>query len=386
MDRRRLISACTALLLCLQSVSAQDPEVAQIKERELEAVRERISALKRSMDRRAIERDRITGELQAAEVSIGERRLALADLERQRAYSERRKVELDAEAEEKQADLERQAASLSAQVRAAYMNGRRERVRLLLSQRDPAELGRAMTYYRYFSDYRASEIAAVTATLEALEKARADAAAEAARLTRLEQSRSRELEALETSQMERRTLLASLNRRIAEEGSEVERLAAQERDLSRLIEELQSILSDYPISSEAPFSELRGRLTWPVAGALIHDFGQPRATGELRWNGVVLNAPRGREVRAVYHGRVAFADWLAGMGLLVIVDHGEGYLTLYGYNETTLKIAGEWVAPGDVIATVGESGGQPQPALYFELRKGKTPIDPRSWFKRQPRS
>jgi septal ring factor EnvC (AmiA/AmiB activator) len=166
----------------------------------------------------------------------------------------------------------------------------------------------------------------------------------------------------------------------------VNRLAAQEKDLTRLIAELTSILSDYPISSEQPFREHKGRLTWPVAGALRHDFGQPRVGGNIKWNGVVLAAPRGREVRAVYHGRVAFADWLAGMGLLVIVDHGEGYMTLYGYNETILKNTGDWVAPGDVIATVGDSGGQSQPGLYFELRRGTKPENPRRWVTKKPGS
>lgn len=147
---------------------------------------------------------------------------------------------------------------------------------------------------------------------------------------------------------------------------------------------MSSILSDYPISSEEPFSAHKGKLTWPVAGTLLHDFGQPRLGGAIKWNGVVLAAPRGREVRAVYHGRIAFADWLAGMGLLVIVDHGDGYMTLYGYNETILKNTGDWVAPGDVIATVGDSGGQSRAALYFELRRGRQPVNPRQWVTRRP--
>ena len=163
-------------------------------------------------------------------------------------------------------------------------------------------------------------------------------------------------------------------------------MAAQEQDLARLIAELTSILSDYPITSEEPFSKHKGRLTWPIAGNLLHDFGQPRGTGSVKWNGVVLAAPRGREVRSIYHGRVVFADWLAGMGLLVIVDHGEGYMTLYGYNETTLKRAGDWVAPGDVIATVGDSGGQQQTGLYFEVRQGTKAVNPRSWVSRQPKT
>ena len=107
--------------------------------------------------------------------------------------------------------------------------------------------------------------------------------------------------------------------------------------------------------------------------------------GKIKWNGVVLAAPRGREVRAIYHGRIAFADWLAGMGLLVIVDHGEGYMTLYGYNETILKSTGDWVAPGDAIATVGDSGGQSEAGLYFEIRKGTSPVSPRAWVSKQPK-
>ena len=255
---------------------------------------------------------------------------------------------------------------------------------MLLNQHDPATIGRPMAYYRYLSEHRGDNIEAVNGHIRELTELRQQAAQEEARIAGLARARTAELSELSQAQEERQALLASLKAKIAEEGSEIERLAAQEKDLARLIEELTSILSDYPITSEEPFSGLKGRLTWPVAGTLIRDFGQPRASGRLKWNGVVLAAPRGREIRAIYHGRVIFADWLAGMGLLVIVDHGESYMTLYGYNETTLKTAGDWVAPGDVIATVGDSGGQLEPGLYFEIRKGTQPLNPRSWVKRRP--
>ena len=287
------------------------------------------------------------------------------------------------EYDEEEQDLDEESKALAAQVRTAYMSGSQERVKLLLNQRDPATLGRLMAYYRYLNDYRSSNIEAVVAEIRKLDELHGRIAAEEARLANLVQERYNELGQLGASQDKRKALLDSLRRRMDEEGREVERLAAQEQDLTRLIAELTSILSDYPISSEQPFGELRGKLTWPVAGRLLHDFGQPRAGG-IKWNGVVLAAPRGREVRAVYHGRVAFADWLAGMGLLVIVDHGDGYMTLYGYNETILKDTGDWVAPGDVIATVGDSGGQPQASLYFELRRGKRPENPRRWVTRTP--
>lgn len=315
---------------------------------------------------------------------ISERRIRLKELERERAYSAKRKDELDEQLRMREAELDGESKELADQVRAAYMSGSQERIKLLLNQRDPATLGRLMAYYGYFNDYRADNIESVTAAIRELAELRSQVAAEEARIADIAKIRYAELTELNVAQDKRQQLLASLQERIADEGREVERLAAQEKDLSRLIAELTSILSDYPISSEEPFSEHKGRLTWPVAGSLMHDFGQPRVGGRLKWNGVVLAAPRGREVRSVYHGRVVFADWLAGMGLLVIVDHGESYMTLYGYNETILKNTGDWVAPGDVIATVGDSGGRAQSSLYFELRRGTKPVNPGLWVTRRP--
>ena len=373
-----------ALLLVAIAGHAQQEDLSRIKESELEAVRQRISDLKTSMDESAAERDRLTVELQDIEVAIAEQRTRIKEIEQQEAYTANKKAALDRELAEREASLDDESTALAAQVRAAYMSGSQEKIRLLLNQQDPATLGRLMAYYRYLNDYRAGNIEAVIEQIRELEALRAKIAAEAARLAQLGKERYAELTRLNESQESRTELLSRLRQKIADEGREVERLAQQEQDLVRLIAELSTILSDYPISSEEPFSSHKGRLTWPVAGTLLHDFGQPRAGGKIRWNGVVLGAPRGQEVRAVYHGRVAFADWLAGMGLIVIVDHGENYLTLYGYNETLLKKAGDWVAPGDVIATVGDSGGQAQAGLYFELRRGTRPVNPRQWITKRP--
>jgi len=375
-----LLTACVSA----PAIADSEGELAKVKERELEAVRERISDLKASMDRAAEERDRLTGELQDIEVQISLQRTRLKEIEREQRFTENKKQALDAELAEREAHLEAESRELAAQVRAAYMSGGQEKIKLLLNQRDPATLGRLVAYYRYLNNHRADNISAVNDEIRKLNELQSRIAAEVARLSRLADSRYAELTELNTSMEQRQSLLANLRKKISDEGREVERLAAQEQDLTRLIAELTSILSDYPISSEQPFSQHKGRLTWPVAGTLIHDFGQPRVGGKIKWNGVVLAAPRGREVRAVYHGRVAFADWLAGMGLLVIVDHGEGYMTLYGYNETILKNAGDWVAPGDVIATVGDSGGQPQASVYFELRSGTRPVNPREWVTKRP--
>ncbi len=381
-----LIVALFALAVAATVARAQDTGLTQIKERELEVVRDKISTLKSSMDKRASNRDRVTGELQAAESRIVEKRIRLKDLQRQRDFSQKKKTDLDKRLQAREAELSAESAQLEAQVRTAYTSGQQERLKLLLNQHDPATIGRLLTYYRYMSEFRGDNISAVNRHIAALTDLRQQAAVEENRIAGLARAQAAELDALNAAQNQRQDLLATLKAKIAEEGSQIQRLAAEEQDLARLIAELTSILSDYPITSEEPFSKFRGRLTWPVAGTLLHDFGQPRASDQVKWNGVVLAAPRGREVRSIYHGRVVFADWLAGMGLLVIVDHGEGYMTLYGYNETTLKSAGDWVAPGDVIATVGDSGGQQQSGLYFEIRKGTKPVNPRRWVSKQPKT
>jgi septal ring factor EnvC (AmiA/AmiB activator) len=385
MKFRLLPGVLPVLLLLAGQALTEEDGLARVKERELERVRERISELKGRMDDRAAERDRITADLQATEVLIAKQRIQLAELERQKTFSENRIRELAGQVRAREAELGRETDLLAAQVRAAYTNGRQERIKLLLNQHDPSSLGRMMAYYRYLSEHRGENIDAVNKHLSELASLHSGAASERDRLAVLASARQQELASLDKAQGQRKHLLVTLQARMREEGTEIERLAAEEKDLTRLIAELTSILSDYPITSEAPFTELKGGLTWPVAGTLLHDFGQPRAGGTLKWNGVVLAAPRGREVRAIYHGRVVFADWLAGLGLLVIVDHGEGYMTLYGYNETTLKSTGDWVAPGDVIATVGDSGGQSRSSLYFEIRQGAKAIDPRGWITRQPR-
>jgi septal ring factor EnvC (AmiA/AmiB activator) len=380
------LTALGILVLAVPASRAQEPGLGKVKEQELEEVRQKISQLKRAMDKRAADRDRVSGDLQAAEVDISEKRIHLKELQRQQDFSERKKKQLDQRRAELDARLASESDQLARQVRAAYSSGRQERLKLLLNQQDPATLGRVLAYYRYLSEYRGRNIATVTSTRNDVALLRDEVAAEESRLTRLARVRYAELTELNNAQEKRRELLAGLQTRLRQEGTEMQRLAMEEEDLARLIRELTSILSDYPISSEEPFSSFKGRLTWPVAGRLMHEFGQPRAGGGVNWNGVVLAAPRGREVRTIYHGRVVFADWLAGLGLLVIIDHGEGYMTLYGYNESILTSAGDRVAPGDVIATVGDSGGQQQASLYFEIRKGTQPVNPRGWVTRQPKT
>jgi septal ring factor EnvC (AmiA/AmiB activator) len=151
-------------------------------------------------------------------------------------------------------------------------------------------------------------------------------------------------------------------------------------ELQSLVDELTRLLTSLPISDAEPFAKTRGRLEWPTDGRIMQRFGQSRADGRLRWDGVLLAAGAGEDVRAVHHGRVVYADWLQGMGLLVIIEHGNGYLSLYGHNQDVIAEIGEWVTPGAVIAHVGDSGGRAIPGLYFEIRKDGKPVDPDGWM------
>ena len=154
--------------------------------------------------------------------------------------------------------------------------------------------------------------------------------------------------------------------------------------LQKLIDSIQEIFDDAPEVEEIarqPFADLKGKLAWPVKGKLRKMFGRRKPLSNLRWQGVLIEAPSGRYVRAVSHGRVAFADWLRGFGNLIIIDHGNSYLSLYGHNESLFKAAGEWVEAGDVIGSTGDSGGQAKSGLYFEIRRNGKPQNPTRWCK-----
>src|SRR6202012_4553842 len=159
----------------------------------------------------------------------------------------------------------------------------------------------------------------------------------------------------------------------------LERLQGQQEALAALLRDLNRAIEPLPGVVNGAFGTLRGRLAWPVRGRLAARFGQVRAGG-LKWDGMLIDTQRGADVRAVYRGRVIYADWLPGLGLLTIIDHGEGYLSLYGHNDRLFKAVGDRVSAGDVIAASGDSGGSSRPQLYFEIRKGGRPIDPVPWF------
>ncbi|MEE9571042.1 MAG: peptidoglycan DD-metalloendopeptidase family protein, partial [Gammaproteobacteria bacterium] len=265
--------------------------------------------------------------------------------------------------------LDRERGVLAEQVLMSYVAGRQEMLKLLLNQGSPSRLGRMVVYYDYLNRARSQRLDAVEVEIETSTRLATESALVARELRRLEQTQTDELNVLESSRTERLSVLAKLEQDLATSGDEMRQLRGEEQRLRELLAGLENSLERFPLEADGDFPRVRGELAWPISGSLVRDFGQARAGGQLRWNGVVVRAPGGTPVRAVHYGRVAYADWLPGLGLLIIVDHGDGYMSLYGHNEALLRGSGAWVAPGEVIAFVGDSGGQAQTALYFEIRQ-----------------
>jgi septal ring factor EnvC (AmiA/AmiB activator) len=271
---------------------------------------------------------------------------------------------------------------LADQLRWSYRSSRQSRIKLLLNQDDPALLGRMLAYYDYYARAQADRISLLRESLTTLEAMQQSIDLELARVAQLADEQQSVLEQLEDRREQRQRLLAQLASQIDSEASRLQELERNRQALQALIERLSDVLSDIPpdLGARSGVEKQKGRLPMPLRGPVKHAFGQGRGGG-LKWQGWLIGASAGSEVSAVAYGRVAFADWLRGYGLLIIIDHGQGYMSLYGHNESLLHEAGDWVEPGEVISIVGSNAGSEQ-GLYFELRKGGNAIDPAAWMAR----
>jgi septal ring factor EnvC (AmiA/AmiB activator) len=376
-----LVGALTPASAAAAAAGPAKPEAdARKTEAQLEAIKAEIERVTRQVSESQVERDRLTRDLRSAELSVGHAREVLSEVRRQRAAHAARRAALTTEQHEREAQLEKNRADLAGQMRAAYTIGRQEPLKLLLNQQDPALAGRMFVYYGYFGRARAGQIKLIEDDVQRIAELTAELDAEDAQLAALEQRQRGELNELEHARSQRSTVLAGLEAETRNRAASLERLRSQQAGLEQLLRELRAAIERYPLEANDAFARLRGKLAWPVSGHLVARFGETRAGG-VRWDGVLVATERGTPVKAVCDGRVIYADWLPGLGLLAIVDHGDGYLSLYGHNERLYKAAGEQVAAGDTIAAAGDSGGSGRPELYFEIRKGGKPVDPRPWFR-----
>jgi septal ring factor EnvC (AmiA/AmiB activator) len=379
-----VLCAVVGSLSAPSTASAQGKATPTQKEAELRKVNARIEKVRKSVNADIEKRDRLSVQLRDAELGVQGARKRLDATRAERIASEGRLREFELELAKLEKDLTGERGALAGELRAAYVNGREEEIKLLLNQEDPATFGRMLQYYGYLGRARAERIGSIREKLERLALVREKVAVELARLQELEADQEREVAALRSAQDKRSKAVASIDSQIKSRGGELQRLESQARGLEKLIAELRKALRDVPVAKQAPFEPLKGKLPWPVQqGRVLARFGQPRAGGSMRWQGMLIGTDRGARVRAPFAGRVAYADWLPGMGLMLVVDHGGGYMSLYGHNEELFRKVGDPVVAGDVIGSVGDTGGHNQPALYFEVRRGRQPVDPQIWLQRR---
>ena len=376
-----LVVALLPISLALAAKPATRTESdAKKAESELQSVKSEIERITREVSSEQVERDRLTKELRSAEISVGKARENLESVRRERAERATRRATLASERRDAQTSIAKGRVALAGQLRAAYLIGQEEPLKLLLNQKDPARAGRMFIYYNYFGRARAQEIHSIEDNVARLDQLDTDLATEDAKLAELEKQQRAQLSEVEQARAHRTVVLANLEQESHTRAQNLEKLRSQQAGLEKLLRELREAMEKYPVEGNDAFAHLRGKLAWPVNGRVIARFGETRAGG-VKWDGVLVATERGAPVRAIYQGRIIYADWLPGLGLLTIVDHGDGYMSLYGHNERLYKAVGERVAAGDAIASAGDSGGSNRPELYFEIRKGGKPVDPRPWFK-----
>ncbi|PHS66223.1 MAG: peptidase M23 [Thalassobium sp.] len=272
---------------------------------------------------------------------------------------------------------------LAEQLRAAQRIGSEGPLKLLLNQDDPQQAQRMLRYFSYFNNARIDHIHHILAELERLDKLAELIAQQEQQLLATEKSLLGKNREMATRKQEQQQLLAKLAGQMKNEQQRLAQKQADRKRLEALLSEVQTLLVNSPRKEDArPITSLKGKLPRPVNGRVLHAFGNRNNDSMNRWEGWVMSAPEGLPVRAIHHGRVVYSDWLRGFGLITIIDHGQGYLSLYAHNQTLLRDVGAWVNQGDSIATIGRSGGSTEPNLYFEIRYKGKPQDPAAWLKR----
>lgn len=386
--KHRRLAAALALCVCAAVTTATagavpDARDAAEAKAKLAAVRERIAALTGRLGAELKQRDALAARLRDADLGITAERRRLEALNAALLATERRRSELAAEQARNRAALDAERTSLAAQARTQYMIGRADEMRLLLSQTNPAEAGRMVAYYGYFARARAMRIEEIAAHETRLTELAADIDRTSASLKSLQAETSAEVAGLQRARQERAIAVAALDEQVQTGNQQLARLQQEKQAVESLVADLDRVLKDFPVDTAQGFEQLRGKLPWPVSGKMTTRYQETRTHGAptaVRLNGVMIETARGAKVRAPCAGRVVYADWLQGMGLLIIIAHSGNFLTLYGHTEVLYKAVGERVAPGDVIAAVSEAGGT-VPQLYFEIREGRKPVDPKTWLK-----
>jgi len=350
----------------------------------------RLKELRTSIKQLQIEIDRVKGNrgellqnLEKSESKIGELSKKVEELKQSLENEQSQLKNLRSEKEALTSVKKQQQGSVKQHINAAYRLGLQSDLKLLLNQGEPSSISRNLKYYDYLLNARAKKIQEYVSTIHKLEKIEPAIVDSVAKITTKKNRLEKQRESVTAQYSNRKITLAKIEKLISDKDSKLEVLVTDRRRLENLFQKVVEVLGELEIPVETqPFPNLKGKIPWPTKGKVVKRYGSQRIANKMTWKGMLIKAKEGSSVSAIHHGRVVFSDYLRGHGLLIIIDHGSGYMSLYAHNQTLYKELGDWVSAGEQIASVGISGGRNTAGLYFELRHNGTPTNPQNWLKR----
>ncbi len=378
-------------VFCLLSSAFSCPAYAD-REEELKNLRERITSMQRELEKTSETKSEAADALRDSERAISDSNRRLNELAMQQRAADQKLNELQKQEQQLTDSMAEQRVLLGRLLYQQYLGGKQEYLKLLLNNQNPNQVARDLRYYQYIAHNRADWLTAMRGDIAELNALGKEARLKRTELAALHKEQSAQKKILGKEQRARRQVLGSISQQLRQQRREIRRLQRNENRLAQLVDKLAKMLAQ-PESGAlfrnqnlpdnrfdgSPFDQLKGKLALPVKGEVTNRFGTPRPDSTVLWKGLFLRTPAGQSVKAVAAGQVVFADWLRGFGNLLIVDHGKGYMSLYANNETLFKQVGDKLHGGDTIAAVGNSGGNQDSGLYFELRHESKPLDPIQW-------
>lgn len=372
-----------AAILCLAAMPSLGQE-AKLSEAEIKAklaeLQKTIDSTQQDLKSVKDNRTKLLIDLEINETEIGELQDKVEDIKQQLGTQEQSLRDLQRQKNLLLAEQRSEKKHVAQQVKAVYQLGRQSNLKLLLNQNGPEKVSRMLKYYDYMLAARTDQIQTYQTSLEQLAAVETDIINTTQALARNRNSLEQQYQALQTKQSQRQQTLALLERSITDKDQQLKQLTGDQQSLEALLSQVATAVKNMPFrGSTEPFAQARGKLSWPVQGKIANRFGSYRIANKLKWDGVMITAEAGSEVRAIHAGRVVVADYLRGQGLLLILDHGGGFLSIYAHNRNLHKTVGDWVEGGELIARVGNSGGQSEAGLYFEIRQDGKPVNPSAW-------
>lgn len=384
MIRPWLHLACLAIMALAWPALAQEadsrPKLSEQEyQQKLQALQQNIQQLQQQLNSVKGNREQLLQDLKKNETEIGKLLDKIDSIKQQLKSEEQALEDLRSRRSSLAEEQIAQKKQIAQQVRAAYLLGGQSNLKLLLNQDSPETVSRMLKYHDYFLAAHADKIATYLHTIEQLNAIEPRIVRRSESLQRNRADLQNRYAELKEKRRARQQTLAKLDATIQSKDQELQQLTRDREHIEELMAEIVDSVGRGSFNNGAPFADLRGRLRWPAQGDIAHRFGSDRFAGKLKWDGVVIRAAEGSPVRAIHDGRVIFADYLRGHGLLIILDHGGGYMSLYAHNQSLTKTVGSRVEAGEVIARVGSSGGQQEAGLYFEIRRNGQPTNPSRW-------